>query len=64
MPSRYLDVLTMRTLGIYDEVKFLLFGIGLWDVLLMEQPSYKTLTLEFLSSFEWDETKDEMSIRF
>jgi ATHILA ORF-1 family len=64
VPSCYLDVLTMRTLGIYDEVKLLLSEIGLWDVFIMEQPSYKTLTLEFLSSFEWDETKDEMSIRF
>jgi ATHILA ORF-1 family len=64
VPSRYLDDLTMRTLGIYDEVKLLLFEIRLWDVLHTEEPSYKTLTLEFLSSFEWDEIKDEMSIQF
>jgi ATHILA ORF-1 family len=64
VPSRYLDVLTMRTLDIYDEVKLLLSEIGLWDVLITKQPSYKTLTLEFLSSFKWDEIKDEMSIRF
>jgi ATHILA ORF-1 family len=54
----------MRTLGIYNEVKLLLSEVGLWDVLITEQPSYKTLILEFLSSFEWDETKEEMSIRF
>jgi ATHILA ORF-1 family len=64
VPSLYLDVLTMRTLGIYDEVKLLLSEIRLWDVLITKQPSYKTLTLEFLLSFEWDETNDEMSIRF
>jgi ATHILA ORF-1 family len=64
VPSRYLDDVTMRTLGIYDEVKLLLSGIGLWDVLHTEELCYKTLTLEFLSSFEWDETKDEMSIQF
>jgi ATHILA ORF-1 family len=51
VPSRYLDVITMRTLGIYDEVKLILSKIGLWDVLITEQPSYRTLTLEFFVLF-------------
>jgi ATHILA ORF-1 family len=51
VPSRYLEELTMRTLGIYDKVKLLLSGIGLWDVLRMEEQSYKILTLEFLSVY-------------
>jgi ATHILA ORF-1 family len=52
VPSHYLDNLTMQTFGIYDEVKLLLSEIGLWGVFHTEETSYKTLTLEFLSSFE------------
>jgi ATHILA ORF-1 family len=61
---RYLDVMTMHTLDIYDKVKLILSEVRLWDVLISEQPTYRTLTLEFLSSFEFDELDRVMCIKF
>lgn len=47
-----MDPLSLWSLGIHEELSDKLEKIGWSDLMVMDEPSYETLTLEFLSSFE------------
>jgi hypothetical protein len=52
-PSRWIDVATINELGLGNSVEFLTSRINLWDFLTDIVPTYRGITLEFLSSVEF-----------
>ena len=58
VPTRYIDDDALHALGLYDEVMGYVDRIG-WKFFVQDQyPTYKELTLEFLSTFSIDFTPD------
>lgn len=60
-PSRWICEHTLHTLGLHDEVKTLTERLGLWEFLCDEVQTYKNLTIEFLSTYEFDRSTRMMS---
>lgn len=56
-PNRYIHGELLRSHDLFDEVKRLLENVGWSDLLRMKEPSYSKLTMEFLSSFKYHESK-------
>lgn len=53
-PTRYHDFPNLIALGLYDSVKYMFNQLS-WDCLSFHKhPTYKNLTLEFLSSYRYN----------
>lgn len=53
LPTRYVDDLCLRTLGLYENVYFMLDKVSLCRFSLLRHKTYKRLMLDFLSSYEY-----------
>ena len=53
-PSRWIDLDTINELEIAESVQILTSRLNLWEFLCDEVQTYKKITIEFLSSFEYD----------
>jgi hypothetical protein len=60
-PSRWICRYTIGQLGIADTVQMLTERLGLWDFLCEEVNAYKAITIEFLSSYEFNRASRNMS---
>jgi len=60
-PSRWIDLQTINELEIAESVQILTSRLGLWEFLCDEVQTYKKITIEFLSSFEYDRSSRIMT---
>lgn len=60
-PSRWICEETIDELGIRDSVELLTSRLGLWDFLRQECNTYRSLTIEFLSSLVFDRSSRVMT---
>ena len=60
-PSRWICRYTIGQLGIAETVQMRTERLGLWDFLCEEVNAYKAITIEFLSSYEFDRASRTMS---
>lgn len=52
-PTSYADDTTLRELGLYSSVRWMLGNLGMADIFSMSNPTYVRPTYEFPSSFQY-----------